>query len=126
MEGHQPAWAELTGQSYEEYQGLGWTNVLHPDDVQPTVEAWTKAFTEVLVFNFEHRLKIKDGSWRAFSIKAIPLKNDDGSLREWVGVHTDIQKQKSFAAELEKQVQERTKELEQKNNDLEKLNKELQ
>jgi PAS domain-containing protein len=29
-----------------------------------------------------------------FSIRAIPLLNVDGSLREWVGVHTDITERK--------------------------------
>ena len=44
----------------------------------------------------------------------------------WVGTSTDIQDQKIFANELEKQVFERTKEINQKNEDLEKINKELQ
>jgi PAS domain-containing protein len=29
-----------------------------------------------------------------FSVRAIPLLNVDGSLREWVGVHTDITERK--------------------------------
>ena len=28
----QPAWGEYTGQSQEEYQGLGWLDAVHPDD----------------------------------------------------------------------------------------------
>lgn len=126
MSGEQQSWAELTGQKYDEYQGYGWANVIHPDDAQPTIDAWKEAVKAVRIFNFEHRVKMKDGCWRSFSIKAIPLKNEDGSLREWVGVHTDIQEQKTFATELEKQVQERTQQLEQNNIELEKMNKELQ
>ncbi|MDB5281607.1 MAG: cph1 [Bacteroidota bacterium] len=111
MEGEQKGWAELTGQKYDEYQGYGWTKAIHPDDVESNIKAWKEAVAEIKTFNFEHRVKTADGNWRAFSIRALPLKNDDGSLREWVGVHMDIQKQKTFAAELEKQVRERTKEL---------------
>jgi hypothetical protein len=37
MEGEQLV--SPTGQTYEEYQGYGWTNAVHPDDTQPTVEA---------------------------------------------------------------------------------------
>ena len=44
----------------------------------------------------------------------------------WVGTSTDIQDQKMFTNELEKQVAERTKELFTKNEDLEKMNTELQ
>ncbi|CAN5245853.1 hypothetical protein BH09BAC1_BH09BAC1_04280 [soil metagenome] len=126
MEDEQLGWAELTGQQRSEYKGYGWTNAIHPEDIQPTVAAWQEAVAEVKTFNFEHRVKVRDGSWRAFSIKAIPLKNDDGTPREWVGVHTDIEQQKTFAYELKKQVQERTKELALKNLELERINKELQ
>ena len=126
MTGEQLGWSGLTGQSFDEYQGYGWANAVHPDDAFPTINAWKEALKEEKTFHFEHRVKIKDGTWRSFSIKAIPLKNEDGSLREWVGVHTDIQEQKAFATELERQVQERTKQLEEKNIELEKMNKELQ
>jgi hypothetical protein len=38
-----------------------------------------------------------------FLVRAIPLLNVDGSLREWVGVHTDIteRKQQQILAESE-------------------------
>ena len=44
----------------------------------------------------------------------------------WVGTSTDIQDQKTFTIELERQVDERTKELGLKNNELQKMNKELE
>jgi len=94
MEGEQAGWAELTGQRYDQYQGYGWAEAVHPDDAQPTIEAWSKAVETVRTFHFEHRLKVKDGTWRDFSIRAIPLLDSDGTLREWVGVHTDITERK--------------------------------
>ena len=94
MEGEQAGWAELTGQRYDQYQGYGWAEAVHPDDAQPTIDAWNKAVGAVSTFHFEHRLKVKDGSWRDFSIRAIPLLDSDGTLREWVGVHTDITERK--------------------------------
>ncbi len=95
MEGEQKGWAELTGQSYDEYQGYGWATAVHPDDAQPTIEAWNEAVREVKTFVFEHRVKTKSGEWGLFSIKGIPLLNEDGSIREWVGVHTNITEQKA-------------------------------
>jgi len=95
MEGEQPGWASLTGQTYEEYQGYGWANAIHPDDAQKTLDSWNKAVRERKTFIFEHRLKVKNEGYRYFSIRAIPLVNPDGSLREWVGVHSDIQDQKT-------------------------------
>ena len=104
MESEQPGWSALTGQSYHEYKGYGWANMVHPDDVNPTIEAWNEAVKQVKTFHFEHRLKVKDGSWRIFSIRAIPLLDDHGYLREWVGVHMDITEEK----EIEKKIHEST------------------
>lgn len=100
MEGDQLGWAELTGQTFEEYQGYGWAKAVHPDDAQPTVNAWNEALKDRKTFIFEHRVKMKDGSWRNFSIRAIPLLDTEGNLREWVGVHTDITEEKMAAQKI--------------------------
>ena len=94
MVGEQLGWHSLTGQNYEAYQGYGWADALHPDDAQPTLDAWNEAVRDRKHFVFEHRVKLKNGNWGHFSVKAIPLLNADGSIREWVGVHTDITEQK--------------------------------
>lgn len=90
MIGEQPGWAKLTGQSFEEYQGYGWADAVHPDDAQPTIDAWEKAVAARATFNFEHRIMAKDRKWRLYAIRAVPVLNEDGSIREWVGVHRDI------------------------------------
>jgi PAS domain S-box-containing protein len=96
----QSGWAELTGQNYEQYQGYGWAKVVHPEDVQPTLHAWNEAVKQKKIFIFEHRVKIKDGSYREFSIRAIPLLNSKGDIIEWVGVHTDITERKEYEKAL--------------------------
>ncbi len=97
MEGPQPAWEQLTGQNYEEYQGYGWAKAIHPDDAQPTIDAWEKSVTENKNFIFQHRVLKKNGEYGTFSIRGIPLFNKNGTVREWVGVHTDITiQQKAF------------------------------
>ncbi len=100
MVGEQPAWAALTGQSFEEYQGYGWATAVHPDDAQPTVAAWEEAVRECKTFIFEHRLRGADGSWGHYSVRAIPLLEPDGAVREWVGVHTDITEQRRAEEDL--------------------------
>lgn len=90
MEGEQPGWAALTGQTREQYEGLGWASAVHPEDAQPTVEAWNEAVAERRPFVFEHRVRRFDGQWRRYSIRAIPSLDRDGAITEWIGVHTDI------------------------------------
>lgn len=90
MASEQPGWAALTGQSFQDYQGYGWSKAVHPDDAQPTVDAWHAAVAEKRLFIFEHRVRRHDGVWRRFAVRAVPVINKDGSIREWVGVHSDI------------------------------------
>ena len=94
MEGEQPEWGNFTGQDRDSYQGYGWTRAVHPDDVQPTLEAWNEAVAGKKAFVFEHRVRRKDGQWRLCSIRAVPVLDDRGEVSEWVGVHTDITEQK--------------------------------
>jgi len=91
----QPGWEKLTGQSPAEYQGFGWANAIHPDDAQPTIEAWLAAVAERRPFLFEHRVRRHDGVWRRFQIRAVPVLEADDTVREWVGVHTDVTEQKA-------------------------------
>ena len=90
MTGEQPGWAALTGQSFNDYQNFGWSKAVHPDDVQPTLDAWQNSLRERQLFAFEHRVRRHDGEWRHFAIRAVPVLTDKGMVREWVGVHRDI------------------------------------
>jgi PAS domain S-box-containing protein len=115
MQGEQPAWAALTGQRREEYQGHGWTRALDPRDVAPTLAAWQAAVEERRVFQFEHRLRVANGEWRIFGTRAIPTFDRDGAVVEWVGVHTDVTEQRAteqslreLTANLEQRVREET------------------
>ena len=106
MTGEQPGWAALTGQSLSEYQGFGWADAVHPDDAQATVEAWNETVRVRGVFVFEHRVRARDGLWRNCAIRAVPVLAEDGAIREWVGVHTDITEQREAEAELKESNEE--------------------
>ena len=77
-------------------------------------------------FLFEIRSLRRDGQYRWQLSRAIPQRDENGKIQMWVGTSTDIQEQKTFTSELEKQVRKRTKELAENNIELEKMNKELQ
>ncbi|MCJ2062705.1 ATP-binding protein [Methylobacterium sp. J-088] len=100
MIGEQPGWSAMTGQTRDEYQGYGWAKVVHPEDAQATVDAWNETVKARRTFIHEHRVRTVDGLWRHFAIRAIPVLEASGELREWVGVHTDITEQREAEAEL--------------------------
>ena len=90
MRGPQPGWAGFTGQAESQYQGYGWAAAVHPEDAQPTVDAWNAAVATRRPFLFEHRVRRHDGVYRTFAIRAVAVLEQDGTVREWVGVHTDV------------------------------------
>jgi len=89
MVGEQPGWAAFTGQSLEEYQGFGASKAIHPDDAG-MFEAWQHAVVEVKKFTAECRVRRHDGQYRIMSSTAVPVFNEDGAVREWVGAMTDV------------------------------------
>ena len=90
MIGEQLGWSSLTGQTIDEYQGYGWSRAVHPDDAQPTIDAWEAAVAARARFDFEHRVRRHDGVWRLYAIRAVPIRDAAGEIVEWVGVHRDI------------------------------------
>ena len=119
MVGEQTGWATLTGQTEAEYEGFGWSAAIHPDDVAHTIEAWNDAVATRTTFICEHRVRRHDGVWRDFAARAVPVM-ENGTLLEWVGVHTDMTEQRAaeiglieHAAALERQVRHRQRAEEQ-------------
>ncbi|MET0793224.1 MAG: PAS domain-containing protein, partial [Polyangiaceae bacterium] len=94
MVGEQPSWAAYTGQSPQQYQQRGWLDAVHPDDRGPNFELWKQAVAARGPCEYEHRLRRHDGEYRHFSVRAVPVFADDGSVREWAGIHTDITQRK--------------------------------
>ena len=100
MHGAQPGWGALTGQAEDEHAGFGWSKAVHPNDAQPTIDAWLQAVEAKRPFVFEHRVRRADDVWRRFAIRAIPVLDEASEIREWVGVHSDV----TEAREREEQI----------------------
>ncbi|MEG4888156.1 PAS domain S-box protein [Microcoleus sp. F8-D3] len=115
----QPDWIAYTGLSWKEKED-NWIEAVHPEDRDRTIQAWKRAIETKSLYEVEHRLRAADGSYRHFWVRGVPLVDADGSVREWVGTHTDISDRvqvlealkqsegqyRSQAAELEKAVRE--------------------
>ena len=88
-EGPQPEWIAYTGMSFEQIRD-NWIEAVHPEDRDRTIQAWMRAVEAKSLYEVEHRLRAADGSYRHFWVRGIPILAEDGSIREWVGTHTDI------------------------------------
>ncbi|MFN2507598.1 MAG: PAS domain S-box protein [Chthoniobacterales bacterium] len=92
-------WYEYTGLSYDESRGPGWQKIVHPDDEPASVDRWQQALKKGEVFDAEYRLRAKDGKYRWFLGRNVPLRHN-GSVTSWFGSATDIHDFKQAQAKL--------------------------
>ncbi len=93
-------WYTYTGLNFEETKEWGWQSVLHPDDVQNTLNKYQAALTSGEVFEVENRYRRgSDRTYRWHLNRAVPLRDEKGEIVFWVGTATDIEDQKK---EMEK------------------------
>ncbi|WP_019587874.1 PAS domain S-box protein [Deinococcus apachensis] len=101
FEGDQPAWRNFTGQTTGELQGRGWLQAVHLDDRPQVLREWNRAHAAKTLYQVEYRLRRADGEYRHMLVRVVPVKGEDGEVREWVGTHTDITERKAAQAALQ-------------------------
>ncbi|MBD2594574.1 PAS domain S-box protein [Nostoc spongiaeforme FACHB-130] len=93
-------WYDYTGTTLEQTQGEGWLNILHPDDVQFTIDCWLDCLQTGKKYEIEYRMRrAADGEYRWHLGLAFPLRNQDGQIIKWFGSCTDIHEQKMMVEE---------------------------
>ncbi|HEX4207690.1 MAG TPA: PAS domain-containing protein [Ktedonobacteraceae bacterium] len=94
-------WCDYTSMTTEQAQGDGWLQCVHPDDQQPIMAAWQRAFQTGMPFEGEERMRHgATGDYRWFLIRAIPHKDDQGMILKWFGTSTDIDERKRLEEDL--------------------------
>jgi PAS domain S-box-containing protein len=88
--GDLPAWREFTGQAMAQLVGDGWMDAVHPDDRATVMTAYKQALADRRSFDVECRIRRHDDVHRVFQMRGVPVKEGDGSIREWVCCCTDI------------------------------------
>ena len=95
-----PAWRSFTGQTTEQMKGNGWLAALHPDDRGRIASAWSAAVSARTLFEVEYRLRRHDGEYRNVSVRGVPVIEKDSTVREWVGVCSDVTERKRHEDQL--------------------------
>jgi PAS domain S-box-containing protein len=85
-----PSWRALTGQAPDEVKGFGWLDAVHNDDRPRILELWRRAVEARTPVRTECRIRMAGGSHRWFGVRAVPVLESSGAVREWVGTCTDI------------------------------------
>ncbi|HRH59396.1 MAG TPA: PAS domain S-box protein, partial [Chitinophagaceae bacterium] len=98
----QPSWEKYTGQSWDEYKEWGWANAIHPDDREFVERLWKEALAEKRNYHSWGRLwSARHQAWRYYDGKAIPLKDDNGEILEWIGIVYDVHEQEMARRKIE-------------------------
>jgi PAS domain S-box-containing protein len=94
MAEEQPEWSTFTGMRFGDYRGMGWLNAVHPDDRERVAHGWRTAVERRTLLSTEQRIRRADGEWRHVAVRAVPVLEPGGRVREWVGTTTDVTERK--------------------------------
>ncbi|KAK1829854.1 putative signal transduction histidine-protein kinase [Podospora conica] len=100
-------WYSYTGLSEEHSLGGGWRNPFHPDDMAETERRWKQSLKTGEPYMTEYRCRSKDGEWRWFLGRALPLRNKEtGEVEKWFGTCTDVHESVESKLEAKKMRQQ--------------------
>jgi PAS domain S-box-containing protein len=95
-------WFEYTGLTFEQTKNSGWSEAVHPDDLQRTIDQNTQQQKSGIALDIELRLKRGgDGEYRWHLARSVPMRNQAGEIVQWVGTSTDIHDKKLAEAALQ-------------------------
>ena len=95
-------WFEYTGTTAEEMQGRGWERVQHPDHLERVRNKIEEAFRRGEEWEDTFPLRGKDGQYRWFLSRAVPIRDLQGRIKCWFGTNTDITELRETREELSK------------------------
>ncbi len=85
---------EFTGAGPGSLDDGRWAEVVHPDDLSETGRRWASAVAGGKAYEIEFRLRREDGTYRWHIARAVPIRDDEGKIKQWIGTNTEIDDQK--------------------------------
>lgn len=86
------SWLDFTGLQQKQLLDKGWEPFMHPEEVTLVRSKWDEVMTSGCVFERELRLKDKNENYKWHLCRVVPLKDEDGKVKMWIGAITQIQK----------------------------------
>lgn len=86
-------WYDYTGTTHAEMEGWGWQKVHDPEVLPKVMERWLESLRTGQPFEMVFPLRGRDGRFRQFLTRGVPLRNNKGQVIRWFGTSTDITQQ---------------------------------
>lgn len=98
-------WFEITGYTREEIKkDIDFIDIIHDDDKEAVIKKMMEhKLGRTSFYEFEYRIKTKDGAYKWILSRAKALFNENGEIDYVVGSHTDINKLKVYELKLQDQ-----------------------
>lgn len=93
-------WTDLTGQLLDETSEWDYLKAIHPDDRDRTLQAFSHCLATGEPYKIEYRVLSPSGAYYWLAAKAVPMYNQDGCIREWIGTFNDITEQRQAEESL--------------------------
>ena len=94
------AWLGFRGRTIEEERGNGWTQGVHPDDLDGCMSSWLDAFEKREAFDTEYRLSNAVGEYRWIAEHGRPFSDEGGAFLGYVASCSDVSEAKEQAERL--------------------------
>jgi PAS domain S-box-containing protein len=86
-------WHDYTGTTLQDMEGWGWQKVHHPEHVNRVVQRIRQSFETGTPWEDTFPLRSKNGNYRWFLSRALPIRNEVGEVIRWFGTNTDVTEQ---------------------------------
>jgi PAS domain S-box-containing protein len=93
-------WHRRTGQAPGQGAGVGWLDVVHPDDKPRVLERVQHALKTKSAYDVEFRIRGRDGTYAYVRSQGAPVRDGHGDVREWIGTLVDVDEQRRTEAAL--------------------------
>jgi PAS domain S-box-containing protein len=88
-------WYDFTGSDFAASRDEGWFHYVHSEDRGQTIAKWRHSLESGNIFENEFRLKNgQSGAYIWVLGRAVPIRNEEGSIYKWFGTCTDIHEYK--------------------------------
>jgi PAS domain S-box-containing protein len=93
-------WLDFVGRTLEQECGNGWTQNLHPEDLDRCLQIYVANFDARRSFEMEYRMRHHSGQYRWILDRGVPRYAPDGTFEGYVGGCLDVHDQKEAAEKV--------------------------
>jgi PAS domain S-box-containing protein len=83
-------WFDYPGTTLEQVQGWSWQQIHHPDHLERVRTKFEQCIETGEIWEDTFPLRGRDGQYRWFLSRAVPIRDEQGKVLRWFGTNTDV------------------------------------